>query len=82
MPMITTVKEVICRTISMGIRITTAFFIYCVKEKKESVSQLPQYFLEHRTPMVFTPTHVNTEKYILCYVDCLLTIDCEKKKKK
>lgn len=81
LPMVTIVEEAIYLVRFRGAFELLLPFSYCAKEKKESVSQLPQYFWEHRTPMVFTPTHTYTQKkkVYICYIDCLSTIDCGKK---
>lgn len=56
---------------------------YCAKErKKESTSQLPRYFCEHRTGGVHTYTYIHSgsqKNIYTCYIKCLLTIKCERK---
>jgi len=61
--MVTTVEEAISRF--RGAFELLLPFSYCAKEKKESVSlSYHNIFGSIVTPMVFTPTHVYTEKYI------------------
>lgn len=78
MPMVMIVEEAKSRTISRGIRITTAFFILRKKQKKKKERKclsVTTIFLG-TSPMVFTPTHVYTEKYI--YVtSTVYRLECE-----
>jgi len=79
MPMVTTV-EAISRTISRGIRITTAFFILRKRKERKCLSVTTIFLGASYADGVHAHTRIHRKVYI-CYIDCLSTIECEKKKK-
>jgi len=79
--MITTVEKVICRMISMGIRITTAFFILRKRKERKCLSVTTIFLGASYADGVHAHTRKHRKVYILCYIDYLPTIECEKKRR-
>lgn len=77
--MATTVEEAISRTISRGIRITTAFFILRKRKERKCLSVTTIFLGASYADGVHAHTCIHRKVYI-CYIDCLYRLLNVKKK--